>query len=68
MGRLVALIALAIVATLGLAASAGVRVGDVILAVNGVLVSDHAETIAMIDTTERFIELTLAPTEYDDRV
>lgn len=56
------------VGVMGLAAAAGVRAGDVILAVNGRLCFDHAEAVAMIDTTERFIDLVLAPSDWDERV
>lgn len=51
---------------MGLAAGAGVRAGDVLLAVNGVLVHDHTEAIALMDSTERFVELVLQQTDVDD--
>ena len=51
---------------MGLAAGAGIRAGDVLLAVNGILVAEHAEAVALMDSSERFIQLVLAQTDVDD--
>ena len=46
----------------GIAAAEGVAVGDVVLSVNGHLVSDHAHAIALIDSSDLLIEMVLAAT------
>lgn len=51
---------------MGLAAAKGVVAGHVVLAINGTLVSNHAEAIAIMDTSERWIELVLATNGADD--
>jgi len=45
------------VGVMGLAAAAGISVGDVVLSINGSLVYDHQSAIVMLDSSERFIEL-----------
>ena len=51
----------------GLAAAAGIMPGDTILSINGKLVGEHAEAIAFMDTSERWVEvvLTEADGEWD---
>jgi len=49
----------------GLAEAAGVRTGDHILAVNGVLVHDHAQAIAMIDSCKGNVALSVAESDYE---
>ena len=51
------------VGLMGLAANAGVAVGDVILSLNGILLDDHQVAVAMLDSSERFIDLVLAERE-----
>ena len=50
---------------MGLAAAAGVRKGDTILSVNGVLVREHNEAIALMDSTQRWLQLVLGPSDDD---
>jgi len=56
------------VGVMGLAAAAGIAVGDIVLSINGSLVNDHASAIVMLDSSERFIELVVGERcdEHDD--
>lgn len=51
---------------MGLFAANGVRAGDIVLSVNGTLVTDHVEAIALMDSTDRHLEVVLAQTDLDD--
>lgn len=53
------------VGVMGLAAGAGIRAGDCILAVNGSLVDDHAKAIEAMDAAERWLELVVEQSELD---
>jgi predicted metalloprotease with PDZ domain len=50
---------------LGLASRAGIEVGETILSVNGALVTDHAQAIALMDSSERFVEIVIAEPKPD---
>ena len=53
------------VGLMGLAANAGIAVGDVILSLNGILLDDHQVAVAMLDSSERFVDIVLAEREQD---
>ena len=44
----------------GLGATAGLHIGDIILSINGCIVSDHQTAIALLDSSERYLELVVA--------
>jgi hypothetical protein len=48
------------VGLMGLAANAGLTVGDVILSINGILLDDHETAVAMLDSSERFVDFVVA--------
>lgn len=58
------------VGLLGFASMAGLHPGDRVLSINGTLVDNHAQAIALMDSTEPTspIELTISVDEFDVRV